>query len=262
MTQITWDGSGQRFYHTGIDQGVLYVDGSPGVPWNGLTSVTRAPVGGTAKPYYVDGVKYSNNPVPEEYEATITAFTYPPEFEVCDGSVQVRPGMFLSGQRRKPFGLSYRTTVGNELSQMNYQINLVYGATAEPTTRGHKTHNDSTQVTEFMWKVTAMPPPVTGYKNGAHVVIDSRYTDPEAYAGIQEILYGTDTTTPRLPTFAELLDLYDTGNNLTVTDNGDGTFTMQAPAYALEMLDANTIQINWDTVVDNGDGTFTATTGS
>jgi hypothetical protein len=261
VTRLTWDGNGQRYYHTGIDQGVLYVDGQPGVAWNGLTAVTRAPAGGTAKPYYVDGVKYSNNPVPEEYEATIQAYTYPIEFEQCDGSVQVRPGMFLSGQRRKQFGFSYRTLVGNDLSQKDYQINLVYGATAEPTTRGHKAINDVTQVTEFMWKITTMPPAVTGYRNGAHITIDSRYTDPQALLGIEEIIYGTDEASPRLPNYQELLDLYDSGNLLTVTDNGNGTVTYTAPEYALTMLDPDTFQIDWDTAIDNGDGTYTATTG-
>lgn len=262
MTTLTWDDNGQRFYHTGISKGVLYVDGLPGVAWNGLTAVTRAPAGGTAQPFYVDGVKYSNNPVPEEYQATVQAYTYPVEFEACDGSAEPRTGMFLSGQRRKSFGFSYQTLVGNDLGQKDYQINLVYGATAEPTTRGHKAINDSTQVIEFMWKITAMPPPVAGYRNGAHIVIDSRYADPSALAGIEEIIYGTDDASPRLPSFQELLDLYDSGNKLTVTDNGDGTFTMEAPEYALTMLDPNTFQIDWDTVVDNGDGTYTATTGS
>lgn len=262
MTRIVWDGTGQRYYHTGIDQGVLYVDGLPGVAWNGLTAVTRAPAGGTAKPYYVDGVKYSNNPVPEEYQATIQAYTYPKEFEACDGSAEPRPGMFLSGQRRKQFGFSYRTRVGSDLSQDDYQINLVYGATAEPTTRGHKAINDTTQVVEFMWKITAMPPPVAGFKNGAHVVFDTRYVDPDVLAGIEQVIYGTDELQPRLPSFAELLDLYDTGNVMTITDNGNGTFTMSAPSYALQMLDSNTFQVDWDTVVDNGDGTYTATSGT
>lgn len=261
MTQITWDGTGQRYYHTGIDQGVLYVDGLPGVAWNGLTAVTRAPAGGTAQPYYIDGVKYSNNPVPEEYQATIQAYTYPAEFEQCDGSVPIRNGMFLSGQRRKHFGFSYRTTVGNDLSQKDYQINLVYGATAEPTTRGHKAINDTTQVTEFMWKITAMPPPVSGYRNGAHIVIDSRYTDPQALLGIEEVLYGTASTAPRLPSFQELLDLYDSGNILSITFNTDGTFNFVAPEAELFMLDVDTFQINWDTVTDNGDGTYTAVSG-
>jgi hypothetical protein len=262
MTMIVWDAPGKRYYETGIDRGVLYVDGSPGVPWNGLTSITKAPLGGDAKPFYVDGVKFSNRSRVEEYEATLTALTYPDEFEACDGSAEPRPGMFVTGQQRKSFGLSYRNTIGNDLSDDGYKINIVYGAYAAPTTRGHKTHNDSVQVLEFMWKVTALPPVIDGYKQSAHIILDSRFVDPATLAGIEEILYGTDTYPPRLPSYTELVELYDTANALTITDNGDGTYTAVAPSYAMFMLDDSIFQLTWDTVNYVDANTFTAATGT
>lgn len=258
MTQIVWDGPGQRYYQTGIDRGVLYVGSQPGVAWNGLTAVTKTPNGGDSNPFYIDGIQFSNQSKPEYYSATVNAYTYPIEFEACDGSGQPRPGLFVTGQTRQPFGLTYRTMIGNEFGQNDYQINILYNATAAPTTRGHKAVNDAIQTVEFMWKLSALPVVMNGYKNTPHIVLDSRYIDPDVLAGIEEVLYGTEELTPRLPSYSELLDLYDTGDDLTVTDNGNGTFTVTAPEYALNMLDSNTFELTWDSVTDNGDGTFTA----
>ena len=37
--RLTWDQVGERFYETGVSNGVLYKDDGYGVPWNGLTSI-------------------------------------------------------------------------------------------------------------------------------------------------------------------------------------------------------------------------------
>lgn len=262
MPQIVWDSQGTRYYESGIDRGVLYIDGQPGIPWNGLTSITKNPSGGDAKPFYVDGVKYSNNSGAEEFEATISAITYPDEFEACDGSNEIRPGFFLTGQRRKPFGLAYRSMIGSDLSTNDYRLHLIYNATVAPTTRDNKTQNDSPDVLEFSWKVTTLPPTIAGFRNSAHIVLDSRYIDPETMAGIEEVLYGSEILTPSLPAFADLLDVYDTSNVLTVVDNGDGTYSVTGPSYALYMLDASIFQLDWDTVNYIDADTFTVASGA
>ena len=51
--QIEWDAAGTHFYETGLDHGVLYpVNNSgaytPGVAWNGLSSVSESPSGAEA----------------------------------------------------------------------------------------------------------------------------------------------------------------------------------------------------------------------
>ena len=50
MSTLVWDKTGQRFYETGVDHGVLYLPDSfgayvDGVAWNGLTTVTETPSG-------------------------------------------------------------------------------------------------------------------------------------------------------------------------------------------------------------------------
>lgn len=244
MSKITWGDPGTRRYEAGIDRGVLYVANQPGVPWIGLTSISENPSGGDPKSYYVDGVKYLNVSAPEEFEATITAFTYPNEFEECDGSHQPRTGLLVTGQRRKSFGLTYRTRIGTDLDEEHaHKIHLVYNAMVSPTTRSRKTISDTTGVDDFSWKIVACPPPVTGYIPTSHFIVDTRYTDPSVVELIENKLYGTDTDDPALPTVEELFGYYDTINGLVIVDNGDGTWTATAPNDVIRMLDDTTFEI-------------------
>lgn len=250
MPKIIWNDAGSRYYEVGVDRGVLYVGTQPGVPWNGLISVEENSSGGDAKPFYQDGMKYLNLPAFEEFEATIQAFTYPDAFAPCDGSAQPRSGLFLSQQRRKPFGLSYRTKIGNDLSpNAAYKLHLVYNALAAPSSRSNSTITADIDPSNFSWKITTKPPVMAEYRPTAHIVVDSRFTDPVVLDLLDDILYGNESDPARLPTMEELLETFDTISTLTVTDNGDGTFTVTAPYDVIRMLDPTTFEITADTAV-------------
>lgn len=258
MTRLDWNTVGSRIYETGIDRGVLYVDGYPGVPWNGLSSVSEAPSGGDSKSFYIDGVKYLTVVSPEEFEGTITAFTYPDEFSECDGNSEPRSGLFLTHQRRKQFGLSYRTLIGSDQSETaGYKLHIVYNATASPSERNNESIKDSTDLSEFSWKIVCKPPAMPEYRPTAHVIIDSRQTDPSVLTTVENILYGTDSDLARIPTFTELIEAYDTISTLTVTDNGDGTWTATAPFDVIRMLDSETFEITASTAVFIDEDTYT-----
>lgn len=248
MSRITWGDVGSRRYENGVDRGVLYVSGQPGVPWNGLTSVSETSTGGDATPYYIDGIKYLNMAAREEFEATLTAFTYPDEFEECDGSHQPRTGLFVTRQKRLPFSLAYRTMISNDLGEdFAYKIHIVYNALASPSTRDHKTRTDTGSLDDFSWKITTCPPAITGYTRTSHFIVDSRFTDPSVMSAIEDKLYGTDTDAPALPTVDELIAFYDVIAGLVITDNGDGTWTATAPNDVIRMLDDTTFEITSST---------------
>jgi hypothetical protein len=250
VARISWGDPGTRLYEAGVDRGVFYLDGQAGVPWNGLTSVNESPTGGDPTPFYIDGYKYLNNPATEEYEATVTAFTYPDEFSACDGMSEPRSGLFITQQRRQSFGLSYRTMIGNDQSDdFGYKIHLVYNALASPTTRTNGTLSETTSLNDFSWKITTKPPAVVDYKPFAHVVIDSRSTDPSVLSLLEDALYGTDSVSASLPTFSELLGIFDTIGTLTIVDNGDGTWTATAPFDVIEMTGTDTFEITSPTAV-------------
>lgn len=211
MTRLVWGLPGERFYETGIDRGSLYLMGSePGVAWNGLTAVKENPSGGQPKPFYIEGQKYINLSGVEEFEATIEAFSSPKEFGVCDGTAQLLKGLYATQQPRRSFGLSYRTRVGNDIQGVDhgYKLHLVYGALAAPSGVTYGTISDTNDPTTFSWSITTLPPIVPGYKPTAHFVIDSREADISALTELEDVLYGTNLTPPRLPTIEELFAIF------------------------------------------------------
>jgi hypothetical protein len=245
VARLLWDSIGERYFETGVDRGVLYVGAQPGVVWNGLTSVSESPSGGQAQAYYIDGVKYQNVADATEFEASIEAFTYPDQFEECQGSIVALSGLMVTNQGQKAFGLAYRTMIGNDLEGVakGYKIHLVYNALAEPTSRQGSTMDENPNPENFNWRITTLPPAVVGYRRTAHFIIDSRATDPLALTAIENILYGSESLTARLPLPDELFDIFETNSSFIVVDNGDGSFTVTGTDFEVHMLDATTFEI-------------------
>lgn len=213
MTRLEWNAAGERFYEAGVDRGVLYID-YYGVVWNGLISVEEQPSGGDATGRYVDGIRYYNKVAVEEFAATVEAYTYPEEFGQCDGTSAMGNGLFATQQKRKPFGLTYRTKVGNDVDGADhaYKIHLIYNATAAPSSRSNSTFSDSFEALNFSWDLAVRPPIFDGYKPTAHFVVDTRTTPAPVLKQIEDILYGTDTTVSRQPEVDELLFIFQSFN--------------------------------------------------
>lgn len=206
MAKLVWDQSGQRIYETGVKMGVLYVQDASGaypkgVAWNGLTAVNETPSGAEATPLYADDIKYLNLRSAEEFGATIEAYTYPEEFEQCDGSAELAPGVKIGQQARKAFGLCYRTVVGNDIAgnDFGYKLHIIYGATAAPSEKAYATINDSPEAITFSWEVSCTPVDVAGFKPTASLVIDSTKVDAEKLEALEAVLYGGESTEASLP---------------------------------------------------------------
>lgn len=213
MSKLVWDNTGERLYETGVKQGVLYVQEEgvypKGVVWNGLTAVTESPSGAESTPLYADDIKYLNLISAEEFGATIEAYMYPDEFAVCDGSASLAEGVFIGQQARKTFGLSYRTTIGNDTdgSDHGYKLHLIYGALAAPSEKAYATVNDSPEAITFSWEVSTTPVNVTGHKPTASITIDSTKCDKAKLAELEAILYGSESEEARLPLPDEIATL-------------------------------------------------------
>ena len=205
MAKLVWDESGKRVYETGVRNGVLYVQGENGqyengVAWNGLTAVTESPSGAEPTALYADDIKYLELFSAEEFGATIEAYTYPEEFEACDGSASLGKGVTIGQQDRKAFGLCYRTVVGNDVkgNEHGYKLHLVYGAKAKPSEKAYATVNDSPEAVTFSWEVTTTPVNVAGFKPTASVTIDSTKIEAGKLKAIEDKLYGTQDQEPTL----------------------------------------------------------------
>lgn len=216
MPEIKWDLTGERTYETGVDHGVLYLpdeDGaySTGVPWNGLVTVTESPTGGEPTPQYADNIKYLNILSQEEFGATIEAFTYPEEFELCDGTAIVN-GVRIGQQRRRIFGFSWRSLIGNDVDQTDYgyKLHLVYGALASPSDRTHNTVNETPEANTFSWDVTTTKVEVgtvggVKFAPTSHLIIPSTEVDSDDLEAFEAILYGAAETEPMMPLPADVL---------------------------------------------------------
>lgn len=215
MSKLVWDKVGERLYETGVSNGVLYpmqTSGtySNGVAWNGLTAVSESPSGAEATAYYADNIKYLNLMSAEEFGATIEAYMYPDEFAECDGSAEIATGVSVAQQKRKAFGFSYCTLVGNDVDSNDhgYKLHLVYNALAAPSERAYNTVNDSPEPLIFSWEITTTPVEVPNMKPTAHIVIDSTKVDAEQLAALKAILYGSDDEEARLPLPSELITIF------------------------------------------------------
>lgn len=216
MAKLTWDATGDRLYETGVDRGVLYpiTTGSTygtGVAWNGLTAVNESPSGAESNPQYADNIKYLDLTSAEEFGFTIEAFTYPVEFEECDGSAILVEGVTIGQQTRKTFGFSYRTLVGNDTegTAHGYKIHLCYGCKASPSEKSRSTVNDSPEAVAFSWEVTTTPVNVNGHKPTSHLVVDTTVADAEKVTALETKLYGDSSSgTPTLPTPDEVYTMF------------------------------------------------------
>ena len=225
MSKLVWDQTGERIYETGVSKGVLYPMNSSGaypagVAWNGLTSVSESPEGADVEDIYADNIKYLSLQAAETFGATIEAYTYPDEFALCDGSVEVATGVMIGQQPRKTFGLCYRTEIGNDVQNeaYGYKLHLIYGCKAQPSEKSYETINDSPEAIQFSWEIKTTPVNVTGQKATASLVIDSTKVDSTKLTALENVLYGTDTvgnvegTTARLPLPDEVISIITTGS--------------------------------------------------
>lgn len=224
MSKLVWDQSGERAFENGVDHGVLYVmnaDGTygTGVVWNGLTSVSESPEGGDANDLWADNIKYATLRGTEDINLTIEAYTYPDEFAECDGSATPTTGLAIAQQKRKGFGLCYRTNIGNDQnSEAGYKLHLVYGCTCSPSEKSYETINDSPDAITFSWDVSTTPIPISGtdYKPTALLTIDSTKFPPTESGGVvtpnpklaalEALLYGSDGSGSSEGTSAQLPD--------------------------------------------------------
>ena len=214
MSKIVWDAIGEHTFETGVRNGVLYLKDaqgaySTGVAWNGLTSVSESPEGAEATDLYADDIKYLTLMSAENFKATIEAYTYPDEFAECDGSATIADGVTIGQQSRKPFGLCYRTAIGNDTdgNEHGYKLHIVYGCQASPSEKQYSTLNDSPESITFSWEVSTTPVNVNGKKPTATLIIDSTKADKAKLTALEAILYGSESEEPRLPLPDEIATL-------------------------------------------------------
>lgn len=210
MSILQWDQTGSRKYENGVQKCVLYPMSSAsypvGVAWNGITAINESPDGADVTDLWADNIKYGTMRAAEKFGGTIEAYTYPDEWEECDGSATPISGVHVGQQTRKTFGLCYRTEIGTDAdSAAGYKLHVVYGATASPSERNHETINDSPDATTMSWEFDTIPAAFnaagsySSLKPAAHIVFDSMVLGSNIMTALESVLYGTATSSAYLP---------------------------------------------------------------
>ena len=216
MATLKWDQVGERFYETGTKKGVLFVQDTTGkyqegVAWNGLSSVKQQNDGAEPTDIYANDKKYLSLYSQENARGSIDAYTYPEEFEVCDGSATISPGVHVGQQQRRAFGLAYSTTVGNDTQGNAYgeKIHIYYNMRVSPSARDYDTINETPAALTLTWEFQTTPVDLEelGLQPAAAITIDSTEVDPTAFKALQDVLYGTEEVEARLPELSEVIDM-------------------------------------------------------
>lgn len=214
MSKLVWDQTGERYYETGTDRGVVYpqVSGAypKGAAWNGLIGVTLSPSGAEPTALYANDHKYLSLMSVEELGGTIEAYTYPKEFAECDGSASLAAGVNIGQQKRKAFGFCFRNKIGNDTegTSFGYKLHLIYGALAAPTEDANTSINDSPEPKNMSWEFSTTPVEVAGFEPTASITIDSTEVDAEKLAALEAILYGSESEEARLPLPDEVATIF------------------------------------------------------
>ncbi len=226
MAKIKWDQVGQRLYETGTSKGVLFVQDNQGaygtgVAWNGLSGVTKSNDGAEESPIYADNMKYLALFSAENLKGTINAYTYPEEFEACDGSNAVNPGVYVGQQTRVPFGLAWSTIVGNDTQGNAYgeKIHLVYNAKVSPSERAYETVNEDPTALTFSWEFSTTPVDLSdiGLDPSAGITISKSEVSEAAWTALTDALYGTEAEEPKLPSIQEVIAMTEPAATTTTT---------------------------------------------
>lgn len=238
MTQIQWNSIGERRFEVGIDRGVLYIPSeSVAVPWNGLTGVTDS-ADATVDPLYFNGIKYFDYVSRGDFKASLSAYTYPPEFEIFDGVLESPAnGIFVTGQVPKGvFHLSYRTKIGNDLDGLDggYKIHVLYNLTARPSGKAYSTLAQSLSAYEFSWELTSVPVSAFNYRPTSHIIFDTTKMHETAIYEVERTIYGTDTTPPKIVSVEEFEEMTSTAAQIEIIDHGDGTWSATGSDYYIK----------------------------
>lgn len=228
---MTWDSEGG--YEIGLDRGVFYPTSGPGEAWSGLISVKEAPTS-QEDSFWIDSMKVNRKNSRGEFSGNLSSFSYPPSFY----------DYILVPMRVKPFGLTYRV-----LTEETYNIHLVYNVLFGPSVRQYQ--QDASIL--YSWDFTTLPVDIPGawapVARTAHLVVSGDIAYSSTVSALEDVLYGSDTSEPRLPTPAEVFEIFEENSILRIIDNGDGSWTAIGPDDVVYMTDSITFEINWPSAV-------------
>lgn len=201
MARLVWDVP-IKDYEYGVDRGVLYF-GEEFIVWNGLVNVEEVKLSNPPRSLYFEGITYSLKQNQTDYTAGVEAFTYPYLLEshilaMCDTRTNV--GIENDGEF---FNFTYRTRTNS-----GYKIHLVYGISAVFEGYTYQSIGINQSVEPFTFTFYATPVDVPNARASAHFIVESERADSNALAILEDLLYGSDNSSPRFPSVEHLVYIF------------------------------------------------------
>lgn len=259
MARIIHDTAEKKKFETGDDHGILFVMGDSssddmipdkpdstglptgvsvdditkslyraGVSWEGLTAVTVSPSGADETELWADNIKYASFRAAEKFGATIESYTYPEEFEECDGAAIIA-GVRIGQQKRKKFGFFFRSIVGDGNNpEAGYKYHFIYNSTASPSEKSYATVNDSPDAITFSHEISAdtvsfVKAAYKDFKPVCELTIDTTTLTSTQKTNLDyllDIVYGRDATTGASPVTEIMPQLLSPDDILTIMNAG------------------------------------------
>lgn len=216
MPKLAWDTIDTRLYEAGIDRGVIRSKSGLIFAWSGLVAVNEKDEEGVVTNVFFDGKKVISYKSRGVYEATITGYQLPSQFDTqhrilgravreIQGVDEVRPGFYLTSQTKREFDFSYRSMIPGE----GYKIHFVWNATIQEESSGATTLDDGSSIETFTWTVTTTPMSETqGPLASSHFVVDGRKISPILLSNFEDYFYGKPAYFPHFPSQIELAEFF------------------------------------------------------
>lgn len=211
MARLYWETLSRR-YENGVDRGVVYWNtGGAGVQWGGLISVDEL-TDREIKKFYLEGKLYLLHQVYGDYSASVKAFSPPggtQDYLTGALNMSIAPGVLIQDQVPRKFGFCYRTGAGEGLSgTRSYKLHLIYNLLAVPDQKSYVSEGDSNAPTIRGWTLYAKTEPaLDAFRSSSHITLDSSAIDPDLLTIFEDLLYGTESTIPRLPSQTEVQEI-------------------------------------------------------
>lgn len=237
MPRLKWGESQGSKFEYGIDRGVYYPRTGLSTPWQSLISVKESLPVVDKSAVYIDGVKQGIRNQYGDFSIELEAYTYPSAFE--DVAVLDLPGRLTPS---KTFDFSYRSKTEN-----GYNLHLVYNVVAVRNDKTHESLDLDVEAASLAWNFYTRPVAIPGMAPSSHLILSSDIAWSTATRALEDVLYGTATSNPRMPSPTEVLSIVDNNGWLAIVDHGNGLFTASGPAVS--MLSATEFQIDSPTAV-------------
>lgn len=204
MAKLVWATPNPK-YQYGVSHGVLYNLRTGAVaPWDGLVDATESFGEPVTNEIYLNGQKVGETNHGGEFNAEISAYSFPFAFKDCLGVQEIFKGFYATQQSQTDFCFSYETKVGEDKSVLH----ILYNCKSSMSAVNYTTIGQTVDPILRKYKLTLRPfSDEKGVAGSSHISIDQSW-QPVLYERVTNFLYGNANADPKLLLPNDIQDLF------------------------------------------------------